>query len=104
MKRSGSILCVDSDLVTEQIDFKLYEAIEHILESVHGLRDKYIDSSYKCPSGSSYGANGSFDCGSLFYGVRTRTTYLWKQHPVNPATGTLEVQISESLSWLKFDA
>jgi hypothetical protein len=53
--------------MTEVIDLKRYGAMERVIESLHGLRENYLDLGYECPQGTTH----SFNCGSSLYGVRT---------------------------------
>lgn len=58
-----------SDLSSiENIDIRRYQFIEHTIEGLHSLRDKYKSLEYECPSNRS--TDDSFECGSLLYGVR----------------------------------
>ncbi|KAF2441506.1 hypothetical protein P171DRAFT_392839 [Karstenula rhodostoma CBS 690.94] len=72
--------------VTEQIDLKRYEAMEHVIESLHGLREKYLDLDYACTQDPDY----SFNCGSTLYGAISKemlAIQILSPRPQIPFTG-----------------
>ncbi|KAK7190964.1 hypothetical protein PSPO01_03127 [Paraphaeosphaeria sporulosa] len=70
----------------EQIDLKRYKAMESIIESLHGLREMYLDPNYICFQS----APSSFTCGSMLYGAISKGMFaidILSPRPQIPFTG-----------------